>query len=679
MNQLKKFVQSLAFKPATLPWFLLAICILAYGVLIPWLGFYSDDWIFVWTAQKLGTAGLTRYFSTNRPFWGLLYQITTSLVGAAPWKWQVFALVARWLTGVTSWWLIRSTWPQKEKLAAWTAILVTVYPGLVVQPVALTGSHIYIILSIFLASLTLTVKALRETSRRWKFTFLALFTCLVNLLTMEFFFMLEPLRFLLIWFVGKGEKKSFWAEFLRSLRTWSPYLALFLGAGIWRAFFFPYQDLNHPTVLISQLMTEPLQALLSLPGAFWHNIWISSIAAWARPFAFQMLAGSGRKALLGYAILVPVGFVLAFVFISRYSASKEVLEKNQKNLKPLLLALACLALAGIPFLVTALVPDLWSFSSRFNIPFMFGACLLFTFILLSIPLPRWLNTVVFSILIGFCIGQQFIAANLYRLDWELQNRFYWQLAWRAPRLEPGTLIVANDFPSSLGGASAYTSALNWIYAPENDSKNMSYAFVYGTERPGLLTHELTGIDYLSGIFRVDPEKILMVNYTNRCLQVLDPEFNFEFPYLHNRIEGMTALSNPAVILSATDDRSLINGVPFQPEPKHDWCYFYSKADLARQFGNWQEVIELGEEAFSKFGYAIDFDYELFPFIQAYAITGEWSKALDLLKVGIQFETNLNHPLQRQRYSELWNFIDENTPANPDKEAAYQEWLRLVSQ
>ena len=63
---------------------LLVVAILAYGLLIPRLGFYWDDLPMSWIRYELGSEAMTRYFSTNRPVWGLLYQITTRLLPQVP-------------------------------------------------------------------------------------------------------------------------------------------------------------------------------------------------------------------------------------------------------------------------------------------------------------------------------------------------------------------------------------------------------------------------------------------------------------------------------------------------------------------------------------------------------------------------------------------------------------------
>src|SRR5690349_11703882 len=94
---------------------LLIIALLAYGILIPWLGFYWDDMPMSWIRYELGPAAMTRYFSTNRPVWGLLYQLTTRLLPQVPVFWQIFALVWRWLGAVAVWAIVGALWKDKPR------------------------------------------------------------------------------------------------------------------------------------------------------------------------------------------------------------------------------------------------------------------------------------------------------------------------------------------------------------------------------------------------------------------------------------------------------------------------------------------------------------------------------------------------------------------------------------
>src|SRR5512142_764830 len=107
MKKLLRRIAAFRFGPGTFPLFLLALCLAAYAPLITRLGFYWDDFPMNWIASTMGGAGLARYFSTNRPVWGMIYRMTTLLLGNQPITWQVFALLLRWGTGLSLWALLR--------------------------------------------------------------------------------------------------------------------------------------------------------------------------------------------------------------------------------------------------------------------------------------------------------------------------------------------------------------------------------------------------------------------------------------------------------------------------------------------------------------------------------------------------------------------------------------------
>ena len=92
------------------PLVLLLVAAASYAVWVRQMGFYWDEWAYVWISQKLGDAGLARYFATNRPFWGMIYRFTIPLVGYEPWRWQIFSLFWRWLSALLIWAVLRATW-----------------------------------------------------------------------------------------------------------------------------------------------------------------------------------------------------------------------------------------------------------------------------------------------------------------------------------------------------------------------------------------------------------------------------------------------------------------------------------------------------------------------------------------------------------------------------------------
>jgi hypothetical protein len=67
---------------------------------------------------------------------------------------------------------------------------------------------------------------------------------------------------------------------------------------------------------------------------------------------------------------------------------------------------------------------------------------------------------------------------------------------------------------------------------------------------------------------------------------------------------------------------------FGPEPVHDWCYFYEKAEIARQGSDWEQVVKLYREA-QKNGFSASVPVENLPFIEGMAIVGQTDEALKL--------------------------------------------------
>ncbi|RPI86863.1 MAG: hypothetical protein EHM41_06950, partial [Chloroflexi bacterium] len=126
MSTILRKLAATRFPSISLPFALLGLCLFSYGLLIPTLGFYWDDFPFAWIAEKMGADGLERYFSTNRPYWGLLFQVTTPILGSEPLRWQLFAILWRWLAACALGSMLYLVWPRTQKLAAWSSLFFVV-------------------------------------------------------------------------------------------------------------------------------------------------------------------------------------------------------------------------------------------------------------------------------------------------------------------------------------------------------------------------------------------------------------------------------------------------------------------------------------------------------------------------------------------------------------------------
>ncbi len=665
------------------PLVLLAACLASYALLIPALGFYWDDWPIQWIAMRLGPEGLARYFATNRPFWGLLYQATTPLLGSTPWHWQVFGLLWRWISAVLLWGVLRLVWPRHPQPALWAGLLFTVYPGFGQQFISLVYSHFFIVLSAFLGSLGCTLLALRRRRAAAAWTVLGLALSLVNLITMEYFFLLEALRPALVW-IALGELAPGRRERMRrTLRAWLPYLLLFLGAGIWRAFLFPYQTQNYQPKMLAQLQTSPAQTVWTLLTTILGDVWQTTFGMWGRVFTPPNPAVFGARSMLVYALLSAglAALLAACLLLSEDHTAETARTNPQENgesrwrrllrtrpgwaLPCMTAGLIGLLTAGWPFWLTGIPVGLDFPNDRFTLSFMLGACLLLAGLWGWLPLPQRFKLAMLALALGLAGGLQFQNATTYRRDWEAQRVLFLQLTWRAPALQPGTTLLTNDLPVRYFSDNSLTAPLNWLYAPDNRSQQMSYILYFPSLRvgaglpalqPGLPIYQ----NYLAASFTGSTSQMTALVFNPpACLRVLDPDLDPLNSMLPVVMREAARVSTRATILPAEGRVAALDPTVYGPAGQPGgWCYYFESADLAGQLGDWQAVVALGDEAFGLDDYPND-PAERLVFIEGYAHEGNWNRALELTA-----QTRAITPAMQPVLCRLWQRIAANTPAHP---------------
>src|SRR5271157_2473985 len=102
MKRFLKKLEALSFSERSIPYLLLVVAILTYGLFFWQRGFYWDEEPWTWIYYRLGPAFLTKTFSTSRPFWGMIYQLTLPVIGPVPWRWQALVVIMRWLTATSA-------------------------------------------------------------------------------------------------------------------------------------------------------------------------------------------------------------------------------------------------------------------------------------------------------------------------------------------------------------------------------------------------------------------------------------------------------------------------------------------------------------------------------------------------------------------------------------------------
>lgn len=635
---------------------LLIVAILAYGLLIPGLGFYWDDLPMSWIRYELGPEAMTRYFSTNRPVWGLLYQITTRLLPQVPVYWQVFALLWRWLGAVVVWAIVRELWKDKPYFALSVALLFLLYPGFNQQWGSYLYSHFFIVIFFYLYSIYLSLKHK---------TIPALIFSALNLWMMEYFFPLEFARVGFFWMSLREEYPEPRERVRPILRLWTPYLIVFTLAVLSRLFIFNNQIYGFG--LMAHLKSAPVATVLALLQDVFSSLWTVIVVAWIQMFTAIDPSIHGLRTIALYVAVILAAFTLAVFVLFKQN---EDLRSKRESLYAIGLGLFLLPFAGAPFWLTGLAISLAHPASRFTLPFMLAVGLIVVG-LIDLISRRRVRYILLALLIAFAAGRQVLWSTDYLRDWQAHKNLFWQMTWRAPGLKPSTAVLMNE-ELTFYADNSLSAPLNWIYASQNKSDQIDYVFFYPTNRldsslAALETDIPIQYDYIAGRFDGNTSQAVAFYYDPpACLRLLEPDLdaNNRFILAESLMREASALSNPEQIIASS---STTMPAIYHPEPEHGWCYYFEKADLARQLGDWAEVVKLGDTAFKLSDHPNN-PVERFVFIEGYAHVGEWESAIKRSRESYQVSKAYVGPLLCQ----LWERIETDTTDSVEKSEALSE-------
>jgi hypothetical protein len=635
--------------------------VIAYGLLAPQLGFYWDDLPMSWIRYELGPQAMAQYFSTNRPVWGLLYQVTTRLIPQEPAYWQAFALLWRWLGAVVVWAIARELWKDKPRFALSVAFLFLLYPGFNQQWGSYLYSHFFIVIFFYLYSVYLSLK---------RKTIPALIFSALNLWTMEYFFLLEFARIGFIWTSLRDEYPNPRERIKPSLKLWTPYLILFFLAVLSRLFIFNNQV--YGIGLGSKLRAAPLATLLSLAQEFFLSIWTVLVAAWIQIVNAIDPSVHGTRTIALYLVVSLIVFAIALYFLLIQAKDGT---GRRGTYYAIGLGLFLLPFAGAPFWLTGLTISLAHPASRFTLPFMLAVSLIVAGLIEFIPVRA--RYFLLAAIIGFSAGRQFLWSTDYLRDWQAQKNLFWQMTWRAPGLKPNTVVLMNE-ELDFYADNSLSAPLNWIYDPNASADRIGYVLFYPTNRlgeslPALQSNLPIQYDYIAGRFNGNTSNAVAFYYAPpACLRLLDPDLDSDNRFIldDSLMREASALSNQEQIL---DSSTAVMPDIYGPEPEHGWCYYFEKADLARQFGDWETVTRLGDEA-AKLNDHPNNPVERFVFIEGYAHTGDWDRALKLSKESYKVSKEYMAPL----LCKLWKRIETGTAGSPDRNAAISEAMNLFA-
>jgi hypothetical protein len=655
-----KLIRKITASPLFFPTLLLAACWLAYGYQIGKMGFYWDDWQLVFLTRLNDADLFWNYYAYDRPFAAWPYVLTAPWLGSDPVKWQVFTLTARWIGLLGFWFALKGIWPRRTHEISWMVLLLAVYPGFSQQSIAITYSLFFILCAFFTFSLFLMISAVRNPRRYILFTIPAVLLSFVHLMGMEYLFGLELLRPLFLWFILRDPVERKWKTLDRVIKNWLPYLAVVITFLVWRFIIYPNSgadpEANTPLLLLD-LLRNPTGVFLHLLRNVTQDFLHGALFVWGKVIQPSMIDFSQKMTWFSWtaaALFAALAAVMLLIACKDRDAGQE---KDAFAVQALLVGLVGFLLGGAPVWATdrQMIVGMWS--DRFSLGPMFGAAILVVAVLAWLSEKKGPRSAALAVFLALGLAAQLQTVNTYKQNWDAQKDYYWQLFWRAPALKPGTAVLGTKIPFGLNAEYSVGFALNTIYAPDLEDMNPPYWFFSAvSDRGGKIVDYIEGLplefDLRSLKYESTTSQGVAVHYKYglSCLHVLTLP-DVMTPGFSDDEKELIAISHPRQIMDSGGPANLPVEI-FGVEPPHSWCYYYQKADLARQYGRWQDVIQINREA-EKAGFQPNNGVEYAPLIESLTRTGDWEEAASVTLKAVELTGSY-----KPYYCSFWERLSE---------------------
>jgi len=647
--------------PVIYPFALLALALIAYGIYIGSLGFYWDDWPPILLSHLPDKSLIWEYFTYDRPFQSWTYYLLFPICKDSPILWQLSVILARWTAGLTLYYSFINTFPRQRVLFQWATFLFVVFPGFADQYASVSyGSH-FIVYTVFGLSILFMVLAFKTPNRFWLYFPLSLVFTAIHLFTMEYFVGLELLRpFLIYWILKEnGQRKA--PIIFRTILRWLPYLAV-LGIYLyWRMVIYPHQafgiaDANFPH-LFTKLTIDPLPAIVSLINSIYSDLHFLLIDIWAT----RVLPDTIKFTSLSFWFSIFVGIGVAFIlslFFKEEDDNGGVYLTNKEIMRNLIVSGVIFFFGLFPVWSSLRQITIGKWADRFGIPVMFGISLIIL-TLMYVVISKSKTRKLFLILaVGLSISFQIQKGYEYRKDFDLQKKFYTQLAWRIPSLEPGTIIYSPGIPTSKEADYSISMGLNMLFNSGIIDPTMDYWFATPRNfKPADAIANPT-TEFKEGLrnfsFESTVANVVSIHTTAQgCLWVIDHYYAIN-PEKIDQLYYYGELTNHDLIgetISQTNNLSKI----IDTSPQNTWCYYFEKGDLAQSKGKYQEAVDYYERALAEGLVPLE-SIEFMPFVKAYIKLGRIEEAISL-----SAESYRRSTLSNQAICQVWHDSIEIDP------------------
>lgn len=613
---------------------LIVIAALVYLPLISQIGFTHDDWYLMYAAGAEGADVFHEIYSVDRPLRAYVFEQAYNLFGQNVLPYNLSSWLFRVLSAATLLWLLRKIWRGQDSLNLLIAVLFLIYPGFLAQFNGVDYLPQFVSLAFAMLSLALTVHAFFEANlvRKVLAIFAAIVLGILYLGLVEYEVGFEALRVLLIFVLAAHAAIPFRERILKTIKIWLPYSLILLSFGVWRIFFFEGDrkatDVN---VQFEQLGRYPLQTVFGWGVQVSQDLFDVFLSAWVIPLArlFDQVQGWG-------VLLTVIAAGLTIFASSKLNVEPQEGTSSVFSREALWLGFLSAAAALIPIAMVNREVAFPSFS-RYALTSSVGVSIFAAALLANVNQAALRNALAAVFVLVSALTQHANAVQSAR-ETAAMNAFWWQVSWRVPQFEKNTTLVANYLVGAAEEDYFVWGPASLIYYPAKYNPENIQPGVYAVVLNGESVTKIllrAGQDY-------DNRKNIITYKNYRNILILSQPSPVSCVHVINGLqpEFSSAESDSIRVIGAYSEleRVLVDETPhappeliFGPEPARGWCYFYQSADLARQRGDWESVIRLGSEAQAR-GFAPSDLIEWMPFLQAYAVTDDVDRLMELASI-----------------------------------------------
>jgi len=623
--------------------FLWIITAIVYLPQIGRLIYYTDDWYYIYDSMVGGAKIFHEMFRIDRPVRGFFFELYYSVLGNNPLSYHLSMYIWRGISAMGALWLFSILWPARRKFNFGAALLFAIYPGYFWWISAIEYQPMMVSLALMVISIALTLKAIQSTKQVSKIMFAigAILTGWIYIALVDYAIGMEIFRFLCVYLLANRKATgNLWNRLVKSSKLWSWNFVIPAGFSIWHTFFFVNQrQATDVGSQLSVLFNKPAATLVNWIFQLYNSLLNLSVLAWIDQFPSYLQGLRLRDLSTGLALAVLV-VVLVFLAQGLIKASDESNDGEQDPAQvgnePLLLGGLGMIFGALPVVMANRYINIGGYS-HYALPVSLAAAVFLAALIESLSLQS-VRMTIFYVVAAFAALSHYGIANKAATDEAALQSFWWQAAWRAPAIRAGTTMVI-QYPIAGMADDGYglMEAANVIYFPEpNDQVPVKYPLAGITPNDQNIPDILAGTNFIQDTYRshtvdFDFSNLLVITQPTlgSCVHIIDgsqPLISSYDPVNVSLAAPSSKIGNVVTDVQPAIPPAYIYG----SEPKHDWCYYFEKADLAAQMDDWKSAASLGDEAI-RLDLSPNDTSEWLPFLKAYAITGNAGKLSVLAK------------------------------------------------